>query len=44
MAFLAPFFEKAAAGRILVVTEIKQVLDTRLGRKVALASPASKAA
>ena len=38
MAFLAPFFEKAAAGGILVVTEIKQVLDTRLGRKVALAS------
>ena len=38
MAFLAPFFEKAAAGGILVVTEIKQALDTRLGRKVALAS------
>lgn len=38
MAFLAPFFEKAAAGGILVVTEIKQALATRLGRKVALAS------
>ncbi|MHC1712230.1 MAG: winged helix-turn-helix domain-containing protein [Solidesulfovibrio sp.] len=37
-AFLAPFFEKAAAGGILVVTEIKHALDTRLGRKVALAS------
>ena len=37
-AFLVPFLEKAAAGGILVVTEIKQALDTVLGRKVALAS------
>lgn len=37
-AFLAPFFEKAKAGGILVVGEIKQALDARLGRKVALAS------
>ena len=37
-AFLAPFFEKASAGGILVVGEIKQALDERLGRKVALAS------
>jgi transposase len=37
-AFLAPFFEKAAAGGILVVSEIKQALDARLGRQVALAS------
>lgn len=37
-AFLAPFFEKAKAGGILVVGEIKQALDVRLGRKVALAS------
>lgn len=38
VAFLAPFFEKAKAGGILVVGEIKQALDGRLGRKVALAS------
>ncbi|SKD04896.1 Winged helix-turn helix [Paraburkholderia hospita] len=37
-AFLAPFFEKARAGGILVVGEIKRALDERLGRKVALAS------
>jgi transposase len=37
-AFLAPFFEKAQVGGILIVGEIKQALDTRLGRKVALAS------
>lgn len=36
--FLRPFFEKAAIGGILVVSEIKQALDARLGRKVALAS------
>jgi len=37
-AFLAPFFEKAKVGGILVVSEIKQALDVRLGRTVALAS------
>jgi transposase len=37
-AFLAPFFEKAVKGGILVVGEIKQALDAHLGRKVALAS------
>lgn len=37
-AFLAPFFEKAKVGGILIVGEIKQALDTRLGRTVALAS------
>lgn len=37
-AFLAPFFEKAKEGGILVVSEIKNALDQRLGRKVALAS------
>lgn len=36
--FLAPFFEQAAAGGILVVGQIKAALDKRLGRKVALAS------
>ena len=36
--FLAPFFEKAAAGGVLVVGEIKRALDKRLGRQVALAS------
>jgi transposase len=36
--FLAPFFEKAATGGILVVGEIKQALDERLGRHTALAS------
>lgn len=38
VAFLAPFFEKAKAGGILVVGEIKRALDVRLGRKVAPAS------
>ena len=37
-AFLAPFFEKAKVGGILIVGEIKQALDVRLDRKVALAS------
>jgi transposase len=36
--FLAPFLEKASAGGILVVGEIKRALDARLGRKTALAS------
>lgn len=36
--FLAPFFEKAAAGGILVVSEVHQALEAHLGRKVALAS------
>jgi len=36
--FLAPFFEKAKVGGILVVGEIKLALDKRLGRNVALAS------
>jgi transposase len=38
VAFLAPFFEKAKVGGILIVGEIKQALDARLGRTVALAS------
>jgi transposase len=37
-AFLAPFFGKASRGGILVVGEIKQELDKRLGRETALAS------
>jgi transposase len=37
-AFLEPFFQKAAGGGILVVGEIKQALDERLGRHTALAS------
>jgi transposase len=37
-AFLAPFLEQAKAGGILVVSEIKQALDARLGRVTALAS------
>ena len=37
-AFLAPFFDKAAKGGILVVGEIKKALDERLGRKPSLAS------
>lgn len=37
-AFLAPFLEQAKAGGILVVGEIKQALDRRLGRETALAS------
>jgi transposase len=36
--FLAPFLEQAKAGGILVVGEIKQALDRRLGRETALAS------
>ncbi len=36
--FLAPFFEKASRGGVLVVSEIKKALDERLGRKTALAS------
>jgi transposase len=36
--FLAPFLEKAARGGILVVGEIKEALDARLGRRTALAS------
>ena len=36
--FLAPFVDKAAAGGILVVTEIRQALEAYLGRKLALAS------
>ncbi len=36
--FLAPFFDKAKDGGIIVVSEIKQALDERLGRPVALAS------
>ncbi len=37
-AFLAPFFDRAKEGGILVVSEIKNALDQRLGRNVALAS------
>ena len=37
-AFLAPFFDQAASGGILVVGEIRRALELRLGRKVALAS------
>jgi hypothetical protein len=36
--FLAPFIEKAKVGGILVVSEIKDALQIRLGRNVALAS------
>ena len=36
--FLAPFIEKAAAGGILIVSEIKQALDARLKRKTSLAA------
>lgn len=36
--FLAPFLEQARVGGILVVNEIKQALDQRLGRVTALAS------
>jgi transposase len=36
--FLAPFLAKASSGGILVVSEIKEALDRRLGRKVALSS------
>jgi transposase len=37
-AFLAPLLERAETGGILVVSEIKQALDQRLGRTTALAS------
>jgi transposase len=37
-AFLAPFFESARCGGILVVNVIHNALEQRLGRKVALAS------
>lgn len=37
-AFLFPFLEKARVGGILVVSEIKEAMDRRLGRQVALAS------
>jgi len=36
--FLAPFIEKARTGGILIVSEIKEALQARLGRPVALAS------
>ena len=36
--FLAPFFERAGTGGALSAGEVKQALDRRLGRKVALAS------
>lgn len=36
--FLSPFFDKAKAGGILIVSEIKQALDKRLGREVPLSS------
>jgi transposase len=37
-AFLAPFFDKAKEGGVLIVSEIKNALDQQLGRSVALAS------
>jgi transposase len=37
-AFLEPFLDKATHGGILIVSEIKQALDARLGRTTALAS------
>lgn len=37
-AFLAPFFEKAAQGGILLVREIRQALDAHLGRTVPLST------
>lgn len=36
--FLAPFFEEAKSGGVLVVSGIKHALDMRLGREVALSS------
>lgn len=36
--FLAPFFEKARQGGILVVSDIHRALEEKLGRKVALSS------
>ncbi len=38
VAFLSPFIEKASAGDILIVSEIKQALDARLKRKTSLAA------
>ena len=37
-AFLLPFFEKAKTREFLVVNDIKEAMDIRLGRHVALAS------
>ena len=37
-AFLESYLEKARAGGILIVSDIHQALEERLGRKVALAS------
>lgn len=37
-AFLAPFLEPAKAGGVLVVPPVKQALEERLGRSVALSS------
>ena len=37
-AFLAPFFDQATQGGILIVSEIKRALDERIGRKTAVAS------
>ncbi|WP_034642478.1 helix-turn-helix domain-containing protein, partial [Desulfovibrio inopinatus] len=36
--FLEPFFQKAKEGGILVVAEIHQALEQRLGRKIPLSS------
>lgn len=36
--FLAPFFDEAKTGGIIVVGKIKEAIEERLGRKVALAS------
>ena len=36
--FLLPYFEKAKSGGILVVSDIKNAMNSRLGRQVALAS------
>jgi len=36
--FLAPFFEQASEGGVLIVTSIKHALEQRLGRAVALSS------
>lgn len=37
-AFLAPFEAQAEAGGVLIVNEIKQALDQRLGRRTSLAA------
>jgi hypothetical protein len=37
-AFLLPFFQRAKTGGFLVVNDIKEAMDIRLGRHVALAS------